>query len=244
MVPESLKAARIPVLRAVLNKGRSQFPPLSTNGFRSCRNVGSRIFQISSSDVTQMGGALPPLTPAVALEEARRRGIGAPQEDPLWFAVQTRPRHEKKVSLGLREKGICSFLPLYTEKRQWTDRRQSVELPLFSQYVFVQIPQTMESRVTVLRTSGVVRFAGAPGRGTPVPDEQIENLRALQAQRIPLTPHEFLKVGERVRIRGGALHGIEGILTAIRNDRTLVLSVDLIQKSIALRINEFEIDRV
>lgn len=98
--------------------------------------------------------------------------------------------------------------------------------------------------MTVLRTSGVLRFAGAPGRGTPVPDDQIENLRALQVQGVPLAPHEFLKVGKRVRIRGGALNGIEGILTAIRNDRTLVLSVDLIQKSIALRINEFEIERV
>lgn len=191
-----------------------------------------------------MGGALPRLTSPVASEEARSRSIGAPPENPCWFAVQTRPRHEKKVSLGLREKGICSFLPVYREKRQWNDRRQSVELPLFSQYVFVQIPQTMESRVTVLRTSGVVRFAGAPGHGTPVPDEQIETLRALQAQRIPLMPHEFLKVGERVRIRGGALNGIEGILTAIRNDRTLVLSVDLIQKSIALRVSDFEMERV
>ena len=148
------------------------------------------------------------------------------------------------MSLGLEEKGIRGFLPLYTQKRQWSDRLQSVELPLFSQYVFVQIPLTVESRVTVLRTSGVLRFAGAPGRGTPVPDDQIENLRALQAQGVPLAPHEFLKVGKRVRIRGGALNGIEGILTAIRNDRTLVLSVDLIQKSIALRIDEFEIERV
>lgn len=187
---------------------------------------------------------MPQLTPPVASEEGRPTGIGALPENPFWFAVQTRPRHEKKVSLGLGEKGIRSFLPLYTQKRQWSDRLQSVELPLFSQYVFVQIPLTVESRVTVLRTSGVLRFAGAPGRGTPVPDDQIENLRALQVQGVPLAPHEFLKVGKRVRIRGGALNGIEGILTAIRNDRTLVLSVDLIQKSIALRINEFEIERV
>lgn len=191
-----------------------------------------------------MGGALLRVTQLVAAQEGRPCGIGAPPEGPFWFAVQTRPRHEKKVSLGLREKGVPSFLPLYTEKRRWTDRWQSVELPLFSQYVFVQIPPTLESRISVLRTSGVLRFAGAPGRGTPVPDEQIENLRALQAQRIPLAPHEFLKVGERVRIRGGALNGIEGILTAIRNDKTLVLSVDLIQKSIALRINGLEIDCV
>jgi transcription antitermination factor NusG len=82
-----------------------------------------------------------------------------------------------------------------------------------------------------------------PGCGTPVPEQQIENLRAIMDQRIPLTPYEFVKVGDRVRIRGGALHGIEGILVAIKNDRSLVVSVDLIQKSVAIRIEGFEVER-
>jgi transcription antitermination factor NusG len=161
-----------------------------------------------------------------------------------WFAVQTRPRHEKKVSQGLKEKGIHCFLPLHREKRQWSDRQKWVELPLFSHYVFVRIAGTTELRVRVLQTSGVVQFAGTPCYGTPIPDEQIENLQAVVRQRIPLTPHEFLKVGERVRIRGGALNGIEGVLNAIKNDNSLVVSVDLIQKSVAIRINGFEIERI
>jgi transcriptional antiterminator NusG len=169
-------------------------------------------------------------------------GPGAPSGDLSWFAVQTRPRHEKKVSLGLLEKGVRTFLPLYRERRQWTDRQQWIELPLFSHYVFVQIPLTATSRVSVLRTSGVLRFAGAPWCGTPVPDEQIENLQAITDRRIPLAPHEFIKVGERVRIRGGALNGIVGIIAAIKNDRSLVVSVDLIQKSIAIRIDGFEVE--
>jgi transcription termination/antitermination protein NusG len=164
--------------------------------------------------------------------------------DSSWFAVQTRPRHEKKVNLGLQDKGIQSFLPFHREKRRWSDRQQWIEWPLFSHYVFVRIPLTAESRVRVLRTSGVVRFAGAPGGGTPVPDEQIENLQVIVAQRIPLVPHEFIKIGERVRIRGGALNGIEGVLAAIKNDRSLVVSVDLIQKSVAIRIDGFELDRI
>jgi transcription antitermination factor NusG len=158
--------------------------------------------------------------------------------------VQTRPRHEKKVSLGLQEKGIHTFLPLRREKRQWSDRQQWIELPLFSHYVFMRVPVTAEWRVNVLRTSGVLRFAGLPGCGTPVPAEQIENLQAIVDQQIPLAPHEFIKIGERVRIRGGALNGIEGILAAIKNDRSLVVSVDLIQKSVALRIDGFEVERV
>jgi len=194
--------------------------------------------------VTQNGGALSLSIPSIAPEESRRDSVVARPENTSWFAVQTRPRHEKKVSLGLKEKGIHSFLPLRREKRQWSDRQQWIELPLFSHYVFVQIPVTAESRVSVLRTSGVLRFAGVPGCGTPVPDEQIENLQAITDQRIPLAPHEFIKVGERVRIRGGALNGIEGILAAINNDRSLVVSVDLIEKSVAIRIDGFEVERV
>jgi len=166
------------------------------------------------------------------------------EEKPSWFAVQTKPRHEKRVYTDLRGKGIHSFLPLFHERRQWSDRLQWVETPVFSHYVFAQIPVGGESRVRVLRTGGVVRLAGAPGFGTPVPDEQIENLQAIVAQQIPMTPHEFISIGEKVRIRGGALNGIEGIVLAFKNDRSLVVSVDLIQKSIAIRIHGFEVDRI
>jgi transcription antitermination factor NusG len=163
---------------------------------------------------------------------------------PAWFAVQTRPRHEKKVSQGLKEKGIHCFLPLHREKRQWSDRQKWVELPVFSHYVFVQIAGTTELRVRVLQTSGVVQFAGTPCYGTPIPDEQIENLQTMVQGRVSIAPHEFLKVGERVRIRGGALHGIVGVLSGIKNDRTLIVSVDLIQKSVAIRIDGFEVERI
>lgn len=169
-------------------------------------------------------------------------GTGMPESKPFWFAVQTKPRHEKKVNSELLEKGIHSFLPLHQERRRWSDRYCWVELPLFSQYLFARVPISAESRASVLQTTGVVRFVGAHGRGTPIPDEQIDSLEAIAAKRIPMTPHEFLRVGERVRISGGALEGIEGILSAIRNDRSLVVSVDLIQKSVAIRINGFEVE--
>jgi transcriptional antiterminator RfaH len=194
--------------------------------------------------VTQNGGALSISAQSITSEQLRTRVVELRPENLAWFAVQTRPRNEKKVSLGLQEKGIHSFLPLRKERRQWSDRQQWIELPLFLQYVFVQIPTTVESRVNVLRTTGVLRFAGAPWCGTPVPNEQIENLRAIVDQRMPLALHEFVKVGERVRIRGGALNGIEGVLTEIKNDKSLVVSVELIQKSVALRIDGFEVERI
>jgi len=113
---------------------------------------------------------------------------------------------------------------------------------MFSQYLFVRVPGTEDSRIRVLQTSGVVQFVGASVKGTPIPDEQIEGLLAIVSHRVPTAPQEFLRVGQRVRIRGGALEGIEGIVSVIRNEKSLVVSVDLIQKSVAIRIEGFELE--
>jgi transcription antitermination factor NusG len=192
--------------------------------------------------VAEKGGALS-LSISNALYE-KTLALRSKEEPGSWFAVQTRPRHEKKVDAELREKGIRSFLPLHRERRRWSDRYQWIELPMFSQYLFVQLPPTGELRVRVLQTAGILQFVGATGRGTAIPNEQIESLHTIVAQRIPTTVHEFLRVGEKVRIRGGALEGIEGILSEIRNDKSLVVSVDLIQKSVAIRIDGFEVESI
>jgi transcription antitermination factor NusG len=162
--------------------------------------------------------------------------------ESFWFAVQTRPRHEKKVNSELHEKGIHSFLPVHREKRRWSDRCQWVELPMFSQYLFVRLPISSELRIRILQTAGVIQFVGAAGRGTPIPDEQIQNLQAIIAHRVPMRIHEFLHVGQRVRIRGGALEGLEGILAAFKNNNSFVISIDLIEKSLAIRIDGFEVE--
>jgi transcription antitermination factor NusG len=163
---------------------------------------------------------------------------------PLWFAVQTKPRHEKKVSESFTEKGIQHFLPLFRSKRQWADRWKWIELPLFSQYVFVRIPGSVECRVRVLRTNGVIRLAGKTGRGTAIPDEQITNLHTIVNQKIPSLPFGGVRIGERIRIRGGVLNGMEGVLAAVENERSLVISIDLIEKSVAIRIEGFEVEAV
>lgn len=165
-------------------------------------------------------------------------------EAPAWFAVQTRPRHEKKVSAELQEKGVTAFLPLLSSTRQWSDRTRVVEMPLFPQYVFVRIAQTLHTRVSVLRINGVTNFVGTRGIGVPIPDDQMERVQTVVRRGIPATSHTFLNVGRRIRIRGGALDGLEGILTAVNGDQTLVLSVELIQRSIAIRIAGFSIEPV
>jgi transcription antitermination factor NusG len=167
-----------------------------------------------------------------------------PQHQPAWFAVQTRPRHEKRVSAELQEKGISAFLPVISTTRQWSDRRRVVELPLFSQYVFVRITQNLVTRVWVLRTNGVTHFVGPRGIAAPIPDEEIERVQRVVAQAVAVAPHPFLNVGNRVRIRGGALDGLQGILTAVNGDQTLVLSVQLIQRSLAIRIAGFAVEPV
>jgi transcription antitermination factor NusG len=165
-------------------------------------------------------------------------------ERMYWFAVQTRGRYEKKVRAELHEKGVQSFLPLFSEKRKWSDRQQLVELPLFPQYVFVRVAATAESRLSVLRTSGVKNFVGTRGLGIPIPDRQTERIQTIIEQKIPYNPHLYLNVGKRIRIRGGALDGLEGILTAVNGDETLVVSVELIQRSLAVRITGFDVEAV
>jgi transcription antitermination factor NusG len=159
-----------------------------------------------------------------------------------WFAVQTRPRFEKKVALALQEKGLESYVPLFAVKHQWSDRKQTVSLPLFPGYAFVRIALVQDVRVAVLRTNGVLNFVGARGIGTAVPDSEIHAVRALLKEQIPLMPHPFLKVGQVVRIRGGALGGIQGILTKVNGDQSLIISVELIQRSIAMRVSGFQIE--
>jgi transcription antitermination factor NusG len=161
-----------------------------------------------------------------------------------WFAVQTRSRHEKRANAELREKGIQSFLPLFAEKHKWSDRQRIVEMPLFPQYLFVRISPSSDERISVLRTNGVVGLVGTKGSAIAVPDAQIERIQRLIDQKIPFNPHLYLNVGKRIRIRGGSLDGLEGILTAINGDQTLVVSVELIQRSLAVRITGFEIEPV
>ena len=184
----------------------------------------------------------------IAVETSRKRVL---DDDPKvstrklsWFAVQTRSRHEKRSHAELQEKGIQSFLPLFAEKHKWSDRQRVVEVPLFPQYLFVRIAAVSDERISVLRTNGVVGLVGTKGSGVAIPDAQIERIQRVIDQKIPYNPHLYLNVGKRIRIRGGALDGLEGILTAVNGDQTLVVSVELIQRSLAVRITGFDIEPV
>src|SRR5262245_11854046 len=152
-----------------------------------------------------------------------------------WFAVYTRPRHEKKVAQQLSNKGIDVFLPLRVAISNWKDRRKEVHFPLFTGYVFVHI--VLEDRLSVLRIPGVVQFVSSEGKPVPIPDSQIEAVRQLVNSGLKYDPYPYVKEGMRVRIRNGPLKGVEGIVVAKRKKHLLVLSVDLIQQSASLEID-------
>jgi transcription termination/antitermination protein NusG len=159
-----------------------------------------------------------------------------------WYALHTRPRHEKLVVQRLTERGVETFLPTVQEVHRWSDRKKTVELPLFSCYVFAKFVPNRSERLNVLRVSSVLGLVGSRGEGSPIPDEQIDGVRALIGGAIPWSPYPFLKIGQRVRIRGGALEGVEGILVSRNGNQTLVISVDAIQRSLAVRVEGYQVE--
>jgi transcription antitermination factor NusG len=159
-----------------------------------------------------------------------------------WFAIQTRPRHEKKVNVQLQAKGVEGFLPLLTEKRKWSDRCKVVQQPLFSCYMFVHISESDGARLSVLNTEGVCWFVGDRGKGLPIPDKQIQDIQTVLHGNVPFAPYPFLRVGQRVRIRGGCLDGVEGILLSRDADQTVVVSVELLRRSLAVHINGYDLE--
>ena len=161
-----------------------------------------------------------------------------------WYALQTRARHEKVVSERLEEEGITTFLPLVSEVRRWSDRRKTVQLPLFSCYVFVKLVPRSRERMRVDRINGAFGIVGVRGQGIPIPEEQIEAVRTVITQQVPWSNHPFLKVGQRVRIRGGSMDGVEGVLLSRNGDRTLIISIDTIQRSLAVRIEGYDVEAV
>jgi transcription antitermination factor NusG len=158
-----------------------------------------------------------------------------------WFAVYTSPRHEKRVSQYLGQKEIEHYLPLYRTQRKWRDgSKVTLNLPLFPGYLFVHISKS--ERVPVLQVPGVLSFVGGTGRQpAALPEAEINALRSgLPLRRAE--PHPLLTVGQRARIRSGALAGKEGVLVRRKNSLRVVLTMELIQRSVAVEVDESELE--
>jgi len=161
-----------------------------------------------------------------------------------WYAVHTRAQHEKAVAHRLRERNITTFLPTFREVHRWSDRKKIIDLPLFSCYLFVKMLPRNEDRQRVLQTDSVLGLVGVRGIGTPIPTEQVDAIRLLVNQQVPCHSHPFLKIGQRVRIRGGALEGLEGIFLSRHGERRLVISVDAMQRSLAIQVEGYDVEAI
>lgn len=158
-----------------------------------------------------------------------------------WYVAYARPRHEKHIVHQLEQRGVRSLLPLYTSVRRWQDRKKRLELPLFPCYVFVQI--ALQRKLELLRLPGVVDMVTFQGQPVPVPGDQIEALQNLSAATMA-HPYPYLQFGRKVRVWRGALEGLEGIFVRRRGQSRVVLSVALIQRSVAIEVEDADVELV
>src|SRR5665213_4560732 len=161
-----------------------------------------------------------------------------------WYAVSTRSRQEKVAASMLESFGIENFLPLAMERRQWSDRKQVVNVPLFPGYLFVRIPMLHELQLRVLKVPGVVRFIGNQSGPQAIPNAEIEGVQTVLSHRIPCIPCSIPRVGDRVRISRGVLAGIEGTFVRSGSDTRLVISVEMIQQSISVQVDASDVEPV
>lgn len=162
--------------------------------------------------------------------------------DQQWYAVYTHARHEKRVTEHLRGRLLECYLPSYRSIRRWKDRRMEIDLPLFPGYVFVRI--AYRSRLQVLTAPGVVQIVGFDGKPAPIHESEIDALRQGLSRKSRFEPHPYLKIGRRVRVRSGPLAGMEGILVRRKDGFRLVLSIELIMRSVAIDVDEADVEPV
>ena len=157
-----------------------------------------------------------------------------------WYALYTCPRHEKRVAEQIKQRRISCFLPPYRAVQRWKDRRKELELALFPGYVFVRI--ALRDRLRVLQLTGAVRFVSFNGHPAPLPDAEIDALMNALASGVRARPHPYLTVGRRVRIRYGPLARSQGILVRRKDRFRVVLSLDLLRRSVDVEVDESDVE--
>ncbi len=179
-----------------------------------------------------------------AIVSEPRCGEHAPAgEMSVWYAVHVKSRHEFVALNELKEKNIEAFLPSAKRVSQWKDRKKVVEYPLFPGYLFARISPGPEEFLAVLRTRGVVTFISLePGKPTPIVSEEITSLRLLVESGSEIDVYPHLKQGTRVRIKCGPLKNAEGILSKKENEYLFQVNVELLGRSVAIRMAAQEIE--
>lgn len=164
------------------------------------------------------------------LEQLNSGGISFP-----WFALQVRTRHELGVAAHLDGIGFEWFLPLYKCRKRWSDRIKESDVPLFPGYIFCRL--NVQDRLPILKTPGVMQIVGYNRQPVPVDEVEIAALQRLVSSEFPNHPWPYLEVGEQVRIESGPLRGLEGRVVEFRGNHRLILSVTLLQRSVAVEMD-------
>jgi transcription antitermination factor NusG len=163
-----------------------------------------------------------------------------PLPEQHWYAVSVCPRHEKVVTAHLENRGLTCFLPVYRSVRCWKDRRKELDMVLFPGYVFVNLD--LCNRLCVLQAPGAVRFVTFQGHPVPVQASELRPLALGLTAGLRAEPHPYLRQGRRVRVVRGPLADTEGILVRRKERFRLVLSVDLIMRSVMLEVDESDVE--
>jgi transcription antitermination factor NusG len=152
-----------------------------------------------------------------------------------WFALQVRSQRENHVADQLSAKGYEFFLPLYSSRKRWSDRVKKVEVPLFPGYLFCRFDPY--DRLPILKIPWLLQIVGFNHTPAPVDDEEISSVRRLITSSAVAEPWPFMAIGERVRIESGPLRGVVGVLTQLKGNHKLVVSITLLQRSVAVEID-------
>ena len=160
----------------------------------------------------------------------------------LWYALKIRPRLEWVVAANLTAKGYDLLLPTYKSKRRWSDRIKTLELPLFPGYLFCQFD--VATRLPILQTPGVCSIVGIGKCPEPINEAEIEAIRTVVDSGVTYQPHPYLSVGQLVQVEHGALTGLVGIVTQVKNDFRLIISVNLLMRSVSVEIDRAWVDPI
>ena len=165
-----------------------------------------------------------------------------------WYAVSTKSRHEYKANSGLSQKGVLTFLPEIEVWSKRKDRKKKIFIPLFSGYLFVETPcLDNETKLSILKTFGVVRILGKKENTEPiaVPDSKIEAIQRLLNKKVEVFSLQYPQEGEPAKIVDGPFAGIEGIVISRNAEKELfVISIELLQRSVAIKLEGFQISRI
>lgn len=161
-----------------------------------------------------------------------------------WYAVYTKPRHERKINAHLIREGVTTFLP---ELERWSrrkDRKKKIMYPIFPGYLFINTELSVENRLKVIKTRGVVRILGNKGIPTAIPENQIEAIQRIVDNNKEISPYPYMKTGQIVRVMSGPLNGVEGIFISDKGKGKLIISVDILHRAVSVAIDETNVEPV